>query len=114
MMEKEEISSRKICSECDKQIADLQHYIEFGTYNAVDGWKILKLYREILDKRRDAKNKQVICEAVSKKKMSARYRQMCDSKDCTFNTKIIKQNFNVDKIKHKDQPKTKEVTKNLA
>lgn len=40
----------------EQQIRDILHYIELGSYNAVDGWKLLKALKDIRCERRRVKN----------------------------------------------------------
>lgn len=39
----------------EQQIRDILHYIELGSYNAVDGWKLLKVLKDVRCERRRAK-----------------------------------------------------------
>jgi len=43
-------------SSIDKQITDICHYIEFGKYNAYQGWLITNMLRNRLQQRRKVKN----------------------------------------------------------
>lgn len=43
-------------SEIDKQREDLLHYIEFGRYDAVEGWALLSKLKEVQCKRRVIKD----------------------------------------------------------
>lgn len=42
-------------SQCDTAINDIYHFIEFGKYNAVQGWQILKALKSAMQVRREAK-----------------------------------------------------------
>lgn len=44
-------------SEIDKYITDIQHCIEFGNFNASDGFKIYKILQNYLQKRRNIKDR---------------------------------------------------------
>lgn len=43
-------------SEIDKEVSDIQHYIELGRLNACDGFLIYKRLREALQRRRDVRD----------------------------------------------------------
>lgn len=43
-------------SQMDKMIIDIYHYIEFGEFNAYQGWKLFKILQMILRQRRSAKD----------------------------------------------------------
>lgn len=47
----------KQLSECDKKLTDLDHFIEFYSLSASEGYKISKMRKDILLDRRDIKNK---------------------------------------------------------
>lgn len=51
---KEELS--KAMSDIDKEITDIQHYIEFNNMNAYQGWLAYKMLQNRLKKRRKIKN----------------------------------------------------------
>lgn len=60
-----ESAANKTISQCDLEISDIYHFIEFGKYDAVEGWKILKALKEILLRRREAKNCICIISCIS-------------------------------------------------
>lgn len=43
-------------SAIDKEISDIHHYIEFGNYNACQGWRCFKILQTLLRQRRKYKN----------------------------------------------------------
>lgn len=43
-------------SEADKEITDIHHYIELGTFNAYQGWLAFSMLKQKLTKRRKIKN----------------------------------------------------------
>ena len=43
-------------SEIDKEIVDVEHYIEFGKFNAYQGWMCFKMLQNLLKQRRKYKN----------------------------------------------------------
>ncbi len=50
-------------SDVDKEVADIYHYIEFGTFNAYQGWLAFNMLRQRLRKRRKIKNElQVVTQ----------------------------------------------------
>ena len=53
----------KQISKVDKEREDILHYIELGKYNAVEGWKLLSLLREVSKERRKIKDEE---EYISK------------------------------------------------
>lgn len=56
-------------SEVDKEISDINHYIEFGNYNACQGWRCFKMLQTLLRQRRKYKNEIQVLQMI---------------KDCTF------------------------------
>ena len=55
---KEELQEEQ--SKIDREISVLLHYIEFGRYNAVQGWKVLNALRNRLKRRREIKNENEV------------------------------------------------------
>ena len=43
-------------SNTDKEIVDIQHYIEFGNFNCYQGWMCFKMLQNVLRQRRKYKN----------------------------------------------------------
>lgn len=52
------------CSEIDKEITDIQHYIEFGTFNAYQGWLAFNMLRNRLKQRRKIKDELIILQKL--------------------------------------------------
>lgn len=57
-------------SEIDKEIVDIQHYIEFGTFNAYQGWLCFKILQKLLLQRRQIKNEILILQNVQNCKLT--------------------------------------------
>lgn len=53
-------------SDIDAQIIDLEHYIEFTSLNARDGYKIYRKLKELFCKRRFLKNEQKVVSVINK------------------------------------------------
>lgn len=58
----EEMSQKQ--SDIDKEIVDIEHYIEFGTFNAYQGWLCFKILQNLLLQRRQIKNEISILQYV--------------------------------------------------
>jgi len=56
-------------SEVNKEICDLSHYIEFCTFNASQGYKACKIFKDLRQKRRKIKNELEIVDYILNKKM---------------------------------------------
>lgn len=52
-------------SDVEAKIVDLEHYLEFKTLNACDGYKLYKELREAFCKRRSIKDEMVIVAAIN-------------------------------------------------
>lgn len=52
-------------SKADKEISDLYHYIEFYSFNASQGYKLAKMLKDRLAKRREVKNELEIINRIS-------------------------------------------------
>lgn len=52
-------------STVDKEISDVQHYIELGKFNAYQGWEAFNLLRSCLQRRRKIKDELVILQKLS-------------------------------------------------
>lgn len=50
----------------DKKISDIEHYIEFGKFNAYQGWLCFKSLQSLLHKRRNLKNELQVIRLLSK------------------------------------------------
>lgn len=51
-------------SEVDKEITDIQHYIELGTFNAYQGWEAFSFLRSCLIRRRQIKDELVVVSSI--------------------------------------------------
>ena len=51
-------------SNIDKEVLDLEHYIEFYNFNASKGYKAYKMLQETLIKRREIKNSIQKCNII--------------------------------------------------
>ena len=51
-------------SEIDKEISDVNHYIEFGNYNACQGWRCFKMLQMLLRQRRKYKNEIQVLQMI--------------------------------------------------
>lgn len=57
-------------SNVDKELSDINHYIEFCNLNAAQGYKAYKMVKERRIKRRIIKNEFVIVDVILEKKLS--------------------------------------------
>lgn len=64
----------KKLSDVDKEIVDIEHYIEFGKFNAYQGWMCFKMLQNLLQQRRKYKNEISVLNLI---------------KQCDFNTDSI-------------------------
>ena len=51
-------------SEVDREISDINHYIEFGNYNACQGWRCFKMLQTLLRQRRKYKNEIQVLQMI--------------------------------------------------
>ena len=51
-------------SEIDKEIVDVEHYIEFGKFNAYQGWMCFKMLQNLLKQRRKYKNEMQVLNLI--------------------------------------------------
>ena len=51
-------------SEIDKEIVDIQHYIEFGKFNCYQGWMCFKMLQNTLRQRRKYKNEIAVLNLI--------------------------------------------------
>lgn len=51
-------------SEIDKEIVDVEHYIEFGKFNAYQGWMCFKMLQNFLKQRRKYKNEMQVLNLI--------------------------------------------------
>ena len=49
----------------DKEISDIYHYIELYAFNASDGYKLAKMLKDRLNRRREIKNELEILNRIS-------------------------------------------------
>ena len=60
----------KQLSDVDKELSDINHYIEFCNLNAAQGYKAYKMVKERRVKRRSIKNELVVVDAILEKRIS--------------------------------------------
>lgn len=53
-------------SNIDKEIVDVEHYIEFGNFNAYQGWLCFKMLQNLLKQRRSLKDEIYILSQIEK------------------------------------------------
>lgn len=66
---KEELAQK--LSDVDKEITDIYHYIEFGTFNAYQGWLAFNMLRQRLRKRRKIKNELEVVTQLGECKITS-------------------------------------------
>lgn len=66
---KEEVISQ--LSEVDKEITDINHYIEFGRFNAYQGWLAFNMLRNRLKKRRIIKDELLVLQQLGECKITS-------------------------------------------
>lgn len=59
---KDELTAK--LSQIDKEIVDIQHYIEFGKFNCYQGWICFKMLQDTLQQRRKYKNEIAILNSI--------------------------------------------------
>ena len=57
-------------SDVDKKIVDVEHYIEFGKFNAYQGWICFKMLQNLLQQRRQYKNEMQLITKMKESKIS--------------------------------------------
>lgn len=57
-------------SDVDKEITDVQHYIEFGKFNCYQGWLCFKMLQNLLQQRRQYKNEMQLITRMKECKIS--------------------------------------------
>jgi len=60
----------KQLSDVDKELSDINHYIEFCNLNAAQGYRAYKMVKERRVKRRSIKNELVVVDAILEKRIS--------------------------------------------
>lgn len=85
-------------SEVEKEILDIQHYMEFHTFSASKGYELSKYLKERLVKRREIKNEIDVINGLSASRVCDIYRgkgrdilQKIESK--TYTPRILKDLF---------------------
>lgn len=58
-------------SEVDKEIVDVQHYIEFGKFNCYQGWMCFKMLQNMLRQRRKFKNEISVLNMMKQSKFDS-------------------------------------------
>ena len=58
-------------SEVDKEITDINHYIEFGKFNAYQGWLAFNMLRHRLKKRRKIKDELQVLQKLGECKITS-------------------------------------------
>lgn len=57
-------------SEIDKEIVDIEHYIEFGKFNCYQGWMCFKMLQNTLQQRRKYKNEIAVLNLIKQCKFN--------------------------------------------
>lgn len=57
-------------SDVDKEITDIEHYIEFGKFNCYQGWLCFKMLQNLLQQRRQYKNEMQVITRMKESKIS--------------------------------------------
>lgn len=57
-------------SDVDKEITDIEHYIEFGKFNCYQGWLCFKMLQNLLQQRRQYKNEMQLITKMKESKIS--------------------------------------------
>lgn len=61
----------KALSDVDKEIIDIEHYIELGTFNAYQGWLAFSMLRHRLKKRRKVKDELQVISQINNCKINS-------------------------------------------
>lgn len=61
----------KALSDVDKEIVDIEHYIEFGKFNAYQGWLAFSMLRHRLKKRRKVKDELQVISQINDCKINS-------------------------------------------
>ena len=56
-------------SDVDKEITDIEHYIEFGKFNCYQGWLCFKMLKNLLQQRRHIKNELQVLSRIKECKL---------------------------------------------
>ena len=57
-------------SRISKEIVDIRHYIEFGKFNAYQGWMCFKILQNLLKQRRKIKNEQQVLGLIKQNQIN--------------------------------------------
>lgn len=95
---KEELNRQ--LSEVDKELSDIDHYIEFTNLNAAQGYKACKMRKDRRIRRRSIKNELAVLEVILNKKISESFSdeitkvvQNMDKR--TYEPRILKELFDL-------------------
>lgn len=61
----------KNLSNVDKEITDVEHYIEFGKFNCYQGWLCFKMLKNLLQQRRHFKNELQVLSKIKECKIQS-------------------------------------------
>lgn len=64
MLQSEYDEVKKENSKLDLEISDVLHYIEFNNFNAVQGYKLAKMLKNITERRREVKKAQAQLDII--------------------------------------------------
>lgn len=70
-MESRRETLSKVLSDVDKEIVDIEHYIEFGKFNAYQGWLAFSMLRYRLKKRRKVKDELQVITQINNCKINS-------------------------------------------
>lgn len=104
--ERKEILTLKL-SDIDKEIVDIQHYIEFGKFNCYQGWMCFKMLQNALQQRRKYKNEisvlNLIKECkVDKTSLESLFVKISDIRNKCYRPRKFPELFNRNKVKHNE------------
>lgn len=74
-------------SDVDKEICDINHYIEFGKFNAYQGWLAFKMLKGRLQKRRKIKDELSILSQLGECKVNSAMLADIKSSICKLDTR---------------------------
>lgn len=85
-------------SEVDKEIVDVQHYIEFGKFNCYQGWMCFKMLQNMLKQRRKYKNEISVLNMIKQCKfdmtsISALSQTISDAKNKCYTPRAFPELF---------------------
>lgn len=87
-------------SDVDKELSDINHYIEFCNLNAAQGYKAYKMVKERRIKRRIIKNELVIVNVILEKKISDSMTEEMEKvihilDKCTYTPRVLSELFDL-------------------